>query len=271
MIVAPVASDRGSTLIELLVSTALTMMIVGGLGMMLTSTQFVYQDTAARGNVQQAARMALDRIQRDVMLTGVGLTPMLPVFPLVVPRVDGGIDLRANPQSATVLLDADMTGLENVFVPQGAMFQPGEWVAVYDARGAIELGEVEQLWPDRFQLVAPLSKNYEVADTAAVAKLSQTSYYLETQGGIQVLMRQVDARTPQPIASNVLDFRFRYFDDSLPPVEFIPDTPERQLRIRTIHIELSAETADDRIQSGDRASFTLRARVVPRALSIVRG
>ena len=261
-------STGGVSLLEALISTALTAMVVGGLTTMLTGSQFTFEDTSDRSSAQQAARIGLDRMQRDIMLTGVGLTPMLAVFPLAVPRADGGIDLRGNPGSVTVAMNADMTGTRNVFVPNGGLFAAGEWVVVYDAMGAIEMAEIAQSWSDRFQLVSTLSKNYQVGDTAVVAKLSQTSYYLATQGGTQFLMRQADGGTPQPVAADVLNLQFRYFDDSLPPAEFVPDTPPRQMRIRTIDIELTVETPRDRVQAADRPSFTLRARVVPRALSI---
>lgn len=263
-------NEHGTTLIEVLISSLLTALIVGGLMTMLTGSQFVFEDTSDRSTVQQAARIGLDRLQRDVMLTGIGLTPMLPVLPLVMPRRDGGIDLRANATSTAVIMSADMTGRRNVFVPNGSLFTAGEWVAIYDALGSIEIAEVSQVWSNRFQVAARTSKNYETSGTAAVAKLSQTSYFLATQGGTQVLMRQVDSGPPQPVAADVLNLQFRYFDDSQPPVEFTPDTPERQLRIRTIDIELAVETSRNRIQAEDRPSFTLRARVVPRALSIGR-
>jgi hypothetical protein len=156
-------------------------------------------------------------------------------------------------------------------MPAGHGFLVGDTVAVYDAQGGIEVAEVETATANQIVVAPALSRNFLQADTAAVASLVQISYTLTDEAGSGVLTRQVGTQAAQIIARNVAAFTVTYFDDSLPPVAFSPVSTPEQLRIRALAITLTVQTQNERVTNGETPSFTLTARVAPRALAIVRG
>ncbi len=266
----PRDAAAGIGIVELIVTTLITVMVIGGLMTMATSMQFVHADLDTRTNAFQSTRIALDRIQRDLLLAGVGLTPMLPVFPLIMPRDGGGITIRHNEGGQTSLLRADMKDDVKVPVPDGHGFQVGDIVAIYDGTGSLDMGTVAKTGDKTIQMSAGLSKRYRRGDGAAVARVVSVSYYLESSGGTRMLMRQVDTEAASPIALDVARFELVFFDDSQPPAPFTPTTSFSQLRIGMVDVRLQVTTPTERVQAGDRPTFELQTRIAPRALSVSR-
>ena len=114
----------------------------------------------------------------------------------------------------------------------------------------------------------PLSRPYERVDGTAVMRIETINYWVEDLDGISTLMRRVDQNASQPIAQDVAGFNITYFDDAIPPAEFVPDTVEEQTRIRVVEVELAIETAQERLNAGDKPVFALRTRISPRAMAI---
>lgn len=264
------ADQQGMSLLEMLVASLVTTMIVGGLMTMLNSMQFVSSDLESRTSAYQAARVAMDRIQRDITLAGVGLTPMLPVFPLISGRDDGGLTLRHNQEGVAYGLPANMPNDRQVIVPAGHEFEEGQLVALYDASGSIELAGIATAGGTRLVLDRSLSRTYRTADGAAVSRIQQLDYFVQVTDGASNLMRQIDGGTPQVIATDVVNFDVTFYNEDQPPAEFTPTTDVQRLRIRVVEVSLELRTALERIQAGDRPTFELTSRISPRALSILR-
>jgi len=260
--------ESGFGLLEMLISTTLTAIIVGGVLMMLGSVQFTQADLADRSDSQQGARMAMNWLQRDLSLAGVGLTPMVPVFPLVVPREDGGVIVRYNRDTMIALIAEDTTGRNTVEVPGSITVSVGDQILIFDNTGTNDITVVTSASPDGTALMVQplLTRNYLRSEGSSVAHLQQIEYWLQGTS----LMRSADGEAPTAIADGVLEFEVAYFDDQVPAAEFAPSTAEAQLRIRVIEVRLRVQVQRDRLAGEGRPETEMRTRISPRALSISR-
>jgi len=261
-------NQRGMSLIEAMLASVLTTMVIGGVLTMLTSMQVTNIDLQDRSAARQGLRMAMSWIQRDLTMAGVGLTPMTPVFPLVLPRDGGGLTIRYNTQAITDLIQGDTAGRTNIVVPTDFGGRVGDYVIVYDSTGGFDLTLVQEYDPGTAGLVvAPaMGRDYLVSDGTAIARVEQIEYWLDGTN----LMRRIDADAAQLIAQAVTAFTLRYFNDEIPPAEFTPTTAASQMRIRVIEVLLRTETERDQLQTGERPPVELRTRISPRPLSISR-
>ena len=264
------SSAHGFAYLEILVGMTVSLFLLGGLLAMLYGAQAGYEDFGEIGATQQTARLALMQIQRDLARAGVGLSPMKPVFPVIVPQGDGGVLIRLNPAAATSYLVADMVAGRLLEVKSAAPFMPGTAVAVYDANGSIDFAEVSGVnqGTGRLRLDRSLSKQYRRTDGAAVVGFEEISYRVADVSGVPTLVREVGDGAAQPLAPHVVRFSITYYDNSVPPVSFQPADPEEQANIRAVEIELVLLTENERIDLGDRPRVLLRTRVAPRSLTI---
>ena len=85
-----VESERGFSLIEVLVSIMITLIVMGAVFGLLTKGQRSFQREPEVADLQQSARTALDLVTKDILQAGAGLPPEFPAFS----RIRGG---DANP------------------------------------------------------------------------------------------------------------------------------------------------------------------------------
>lgn len=261
---------HGFGLLELLVALTVSVLMLGGVFTMLYNAQAGYKDFGSLGDARQSGRLALMHLQRDLARAGVGLSPMKPVFPYIVPQDDGGVLIRMSPSAETSFLTDDMDDSRRMVVDSTVPFGPGMKVAVYDALGAIDFAEVVRV-NDAIRRVTfdrPLSKLYQRIDGTAVIGIQEISYRVENVDGVSTLMRDVVGETPQPIVQNVVRFGVTYYDNSTPPVSFQPADAEEQANIRAVEIELVLVTESERLNLGERQRVQLRTRVAPRSMTI---
>ena len=237
---------------------------------MLVELNDIHRDSQQLIDTQQAARIAMDQQQRDIQIAGVGLLWLLPPTPVIIPRVDGGIDVRQNQGGLMAALVADMAGNNDAFsVDEVTGFMLGMQIAVYDAGGSIDFVTITAIdgGNDRISHTGA-SKAYTVANGTAVARIFTVSYFLQNNAGVFTLVRQEDNDTPVPIATNIAPggTNILYWDDSLPAVQFNPTTNLLQLRIRTIEITLKVEPQDNKLNTTQKRSTTLTTRMTPRAM-----
>ncbi len=83
-----VESQRGFSLLEVLISIAITLIVMGAVFGLLTRGQRSFQREPEVADLQQSARAALDLVTRDILQAGTGLPPEFPAFS----RVWGGDD-----------------------------------------------------------------------------------------------------------------------------------------------------------------------------------
>src|SRR3989304_4180050 len=81
-----VESERGFSLIEVLISMAITLIVMGAVFGLLTRGQRSFQREPEVADLQQSARAALDLVTRDILQAGTGLPPEFPAFS----RINGG-------------------------------------------------------------------------------------------------------------------------------------------------------------------------------------
>lgn len=262
-------SAAGFALLELLVGLGISAILLASLLLMLYSAQANHEDFGDSSATRQTARLAMMQIQRDLARAGVGLTPMKPVFPSIVPQRGGGVLIRMNPAATTTFLTDDMNEHRRLEVDSTAAFPAGTRIAVYDAFGSIDFAEVRRVFRNRSRLLLdrPLSKRYQRDDGTAVVRFEEIAYGVQDIDSVPTLVRMV-GETVQPLAPNVMRLSVTYFDNSSPPVSFQPDEPEEQANIRAVEIELVLLTENERLDLGERERVRIRTRVAPRSLMI---
>lgn len=257
--------EAGYGLVELLVSTVLTLLVVGSLGQLLVTVQEHQHDLQANLDAQQGARLALVRIQRDLQMAGVGLARLQPPFPYIIPRADG-VEIRVNGDQATTFLIGNMgnsTQPLNVDSVEG--FEVGDVIAVYDTTGDLDLTTVTDVQGNHLNHTG-VSKPYSKFDGTTIAQIATIVYRLEGVAAPFQLVREVDGADTAVIAGNVYDFELVYWDDSDPRGAFTPTTAEEQLRIEMIQVLLEVGAPEPRLRDGVVPTTRFEARVAPRAL-----
>ena len=73
-------SERGFTLIEMLISILITLIVMASVFALLTRGQRAFQREPEIADLQQSARAVLDMVSRDVLQAGNGLPPEFPAF-----------------------------------------------------------------------------------------------------------------------------------------------------------------------------------------------
>ncbi|HLE22120.1 MAG TPA: prepilin-type N-terminal cleavage/methylation domain-containing protein, partial [Vicinamibacteria bacterium] len=110
-------SCRGFTFVEVIVSMAVTVIVMGAIfgllahGFRTTAVEF------ERSDLQAQARSALDQISRDLLLAGTGLPPEFPAF--TPPRVNPELDASGGGPEAIEIVgffDQSAAGMEPVAI-----------------------------------------------------------------------------------------------------------------------------------------------------------
>ncbi len=256
--------QRGSTLIEILVVLATAAFITIAAMRLLTMVQFSREDLSDIGDARQAARVALAQVQRDIQVAGVGLTWLRAGFPLILPRADGGVDLRWSPSGISTALTKDALKTDVLQVSSAAGFAAGDAVVVYDASGSLEVHEVAGITGNKINLVSSLDNDFTVADGTAVIPFETISYWLDTSDDFDGLIREVNGQSTV-LAVGLADFNVTYFDEE--GDAFTPATEAAQLRIRSVGVGLETETARAAIQRQERRRYELSTRAAPRTIT----
>ncbi len=258
--------EQGFSLLELLVAGFVSVLVVGGMLLVFSGLRDVERDQMQLIDAQMTARLAMERMRRDLQVAGVGLAGMLSPVPIIEPRADGGVDVHHNPENLTARLVTDMAGPSaDLVVDNAAGFLPGMPVIVFDSTGTYDIATLTSVSGTSLAPSGSLSKAYRAAQGAAVKQVQTISYSLQAANGVFSLWRQVDAGPPQPVAENVRSMSIVYFDDATPAQPFTPATIADQLRVTAVEIALEVETEDERLNTSDERTVTVRARVASRS------
>lgn len=261
--------ERGFSLLEVLVASLMSVMVVGGMLLILDGLRDVHRDQQQLIDAQMTARLALEQMQRDIQLAGIGLLGMLSPLPVIEPRDDGGIDVRYNAGNLTARLTANMSDPSGqLIVDDSTGFEAGMEVVVYDGRGAFDLATLSAVSANTLSHGGTLSKAYQVADGAAVKRVQTISYRLQAVNDNFWLQRQADNAAAQPVALNVRAMTITYYDEADPPVAFTPATLADQLRVNVVEVTLVVETEDVRLNTTEERTVTLTARITPRSVML---
>lgn len=259
---------RGFSILEAIIASGLFLLLISGVATVIGSSRDNYHDATDLIDTQQTARIALEQIQRDLQVAGVGLSRLQPPFAIIVPRVDGGIDMRVNRGQVTTFLVADMaSATDTIDVDDVSAFSVGQRVAVYDAAGSIDMTTIDSIDAANDRIShGGLSKAYSPDDGAAVAVVQTITYRTEVSGTTLNLIREVDGANAAVLATNLTGVTFTYFDDATPPAVFTPVSLVDQLSIRVVEVDLMLQTANERLAADGQPTIELTARVTPRSL-----
>ncbi len=100
-----VTAEQGFTLIELLISALITIVIMGAVFMLLRKGQDSFGREAEVADLNQSARVGLDRMSRDLMMAGYRTPPAM-----AITWIDGG---GINPDELTIVYADDYVPLSN--------------------------------------------------------------------------------------------------------------------------------------------------------------
>lgn len=243
----PLPDPRGFGLIELLIATAIGLLVLSVLLQFAAAAHALVGTQGETADLQQRVRVAVETVRRDLMLAGAGPIrgpsrgPLNAVFPPIVPaRVgasgsDSELSYRADRISILYVrgdapqtrVAAGMLSAGSPVVIDGAAagcrplsacdFTVGADVLIYEASGVggahevFTIGAVDAannfLTPD-----APLSRAYSAQ--ARIAGVVRRTYYLDAAG--KRLMVYDGARSDVPLVDHVVDLRFDYYGDPRP-------------------------------------------------------
>lgn len=241
--------ERGFTMTELLVSTAIMITVTGTIFSLMNPAQGSAQAQPEVADMQQRMRVGSETLFKELVMAGAGpyqgavTGSLVNFFAPILPRRTG----RQNPdptrgtgsfRTDTITLvyipnsysqsfiTADMPNVSAELkvsaqpnCPRGQElcgFKVGMGVAIFDAAGNFDTFEVTEVQSDAGHLQhrgTQMSIPYGVG--ASVTQIISYTYYLDRTNA---QLRRYDGNTTDvPIVDNVIDLRFDYYGDPNPP------------------------------------------------------
>ena len=241
-------SERGFSLMELLVSTGIMVTVTGAIFALMNPGQGSGQVQPEIADQQQRLRIAHEALFKDVMMAGAGpyqgattgslINFFAPVLPRRIGRlnpdpVQGAASVKTdtitltyvpNSYSQTTISDpmppnsAELKVNDQPNCPKGRElcgFEIGQDVVVFDSTGHFDTFTITNVQDSAGHLQhrgQNLNHTYQAG--ASVTMVTQFTYYLNRT--TNQLMRY-DGTNEVAIADNVVDVRFEYFGDRNPP------------------------------------------------------
>ncbi len=245
------ASESGFTITEMLVSTAMMMIVVAGIFSVLNPSQGTFQTQPDVSDMQQRLRVAVDTLNKDLIMAGAGtysgsaagalsnvFAPIMPYrMGAVNPDPPGtfrsdAITLLYVPQTAsqtTISNSMPPTSNEIKVNPEAGCpsndqlcgFYQGMQLLIFDTSGSWNVfvitevqdnaGHIQRHGPD-------FNKSYDSG--AWVTQVAAHTYYLKSDDATQTyqLMHYDGGFTDTPVVDNVVGLTFEYFGEPQPPV-----------------------------------------------------
>lgn len=231
--------SRGFTLIEVLISMAITIVVMGAVFGLLTRGQQSFQREPQVAELQQSARTALDMVSKDILQAGAGLPPEFPAFTtnVINPAVgDGG----SNPDVIEMVGASSIAG-EMYFDPEPVVLYDGTNATVGLEFTAFEVGDLAVLYDNNAlnpnwvmgfvtaidttppgeaivtlnpssgpaTVPGPYTNNPDGITTGFITRVSVIQYSTLMTGNELILRRQVDFGQINPIGM-LDDFQVAY-------------------------------------------------------------
>ena len=283
-------SERGYSIVELLVSTAIMLAVLGSVCEIMSPAHATAFVQAEMQDMQQRARVVADRLTHDLWLAGAGLTsgsrrgPLIRYFAPVLPRVccGAGADApgaissnrltmafvpRGSPEAASS--SAIGPGALHLDVAAGPSCPPsvpacgfadGDVLLVFDDSGQYDVFKLDLA--SGLPMLDPLTPAFDrqYAAGATICRVVVRSYYRDIASN-QLFVAEGDGG-PQPVVDRIVALRFEYVDASGTPFDvLLGDGPWRGsgslaydadlLRVRRIRVSYT-------IRSGLQGTGALR-------------
>jgi pilin/secretion family protein with methylation motif len=242
-------TERGYTLVELLVSAAIMVTVTGAIFSLMNPAQGSAQTQPEVADQQQRLRIAHETLFRELVMAGAGpyqgaiTGSLINFFPPILPRRMGRMNADPTQGAESVRSDViTLTYVPNTYsqtsialsmppnsselkvnpqanCPKGDAlcgFEVGQDILIFDSSGNFDTFSITEVQDDAAHLQhrgQDLNHAYETG--AAITMVSQYTYYLDRT--TNQLMRYNGLTTEIALADNIVDLRFDYFGDPTPP------------------------------------------------------
>jgi prepilin-type N-terminal cleavage/methylation domain-containing protein len=248
---APLASEAGFTLLEMLISVTIMLVVTAGIFSVMNPAEGTFSTQPEVSDMQQRLRVAADVLNRDLVMAGAGtysgsaVGTLSNFFASVVPyrvglqgadppgtfRADA-ISLLYVPSTAAQTTIADDMPKQSSEIKVNAQagcpvgdelcgFETGMSVLIFDDTGAWETFTITGVQTSALHLQhrgQDFQKAYD-ANTYITHVMTHT-YYLSTDAATETYqLRHYDGGvTDLPIVDNVVGLSFEYYGESQPPM-----------------------------------------------------
>ena len=266
------------TLVETLVSTALTLMVTGAVLTLANAGQTIARTQPEAADVQQRARLALQTLGGELRGAGAGLDrgalagPLVRYFPPIEPAIDGGITLWS-------ITHAEAQGLVAAPVNQGATavvladsasclsgegacgFESGASAIAFTADGCRTVFRLSAVADATLRLTAPLT-GCTLDAGSAVGQGEVRTFYVDSAAR-QLIRRDEITGSTTPVLDGVAAMTTTYFADA-GGMDIVSGTSDAELmRVRRVRITLRFAAFNGLLRIPD---LTLAVDVTPRNL-----
>jgi hypothetical protein len=244
----------GFSLVELLLASLITVIVIGGAFELAAPAQRLFQAQPEAADMQQRMRVAVDALRRDLVMAGAGtyagpaLGPLSDIVAPVLPFRAFG-DTPDQAQNIFFRSDAisflyvpstpSQTRLSAALAP-GALdplietpqncplttsqqvcgFASGDRVLLTDASGEWDVYSVDQVVNGAMTLLhrgSPSSTSYPLGSALSAIRAGSYSLRSDVASGTYQLLRHDGWTTELPIVDEVVALEFRYFGTAPPP------------------------------------------------------
>ena len=242
------SSQSGFSLLELLVSTAIMMVVTGAIFSMVNPSHGTAKSQPEMSDLQQRMRIGSDTLFKELMMSGAGpyfgdrTGSLLQFFAPLVPRRMGLInpDAKTVFKSDTITLSYipnsySQTTIERSMPPQSAElkvtyppncqvpkdlcgFEEGMTVIIFDNSGHFDTFTITQVQDSAGHLQhrgQDLNYTYDAGST--ITQVVSNTYYRNAT--TNQLMRYDGGNNEVPIVDNVVGLQFEYFGDPESPTK----------------------------------------------------
>lgn len=240
----PIPDASGFTIVELLVSAAITLVVMGVALVIVGQARDALDRDGMGLDAAQRLRAGLDVVDRDVRRAGAGpeadtalvaLAHALPVVELLAPSasVPGEGERFGALRVTAVPLGGAYGKLASRIVPGSAIrlrsppdcpalpacgFREGTTIVIYDGSGAFDRVEVTGIDPASWSIVVSPAVSREYLANTMVSEIEASTFNVEMDAaGTGRLMRHTAAGAAQPIVDHVVSFSVEAFAEATPP------------------------------------------------------
>jgi prepilin-type N-terminal cleavage/methylation domain-containing protein len=249
----------GFTLVEMLISMAIMLTVLGGVFSVFNPAQGAFQTQPEVSDMQQRLRVGTDRLYNGLLIAGAGVYSgsavgaignfFAPILPYRAGRTDSdpshGVYFRDDaitifhvPTTASQCTIRDKMPQPSSEVKVNAEpgcpvndplcgFEQGMRVAIFDNSGSYDIFTVTEVQAAALHLQHNrdnFSKAYDVG--AVISQMNTDTYYWRQDAATNTfqLMHYDNADTDTPLIDGVVGLRFEYMGDATPPVLRAPVT-----------------------------------------------
>ena len=269
--VSQLRSERGTTLIELMIALVLTGIVT--LAIMKTYVtqheNYLVQDDVT--TMQQGARACIDELTRQIRMAGHDLPLGLPAIVATNTNPDT-ITVRYHGNDCDTYLSEAMpnTSAELKLGSDISCFESDQWVYIYDPDSAkgewFKISEVQVAAFHIQHRYEPknLSRAYD-ADALLLA-LNQVKFFIDETADPDnpTLMIQLGGDPPQPYADHISDLQFRYRLAN----GTIVDEPVLVSDVREVLISITAKSTRPKFESDGEVDGPGKVRTYTSSVSL---